>query len=392
MNRLIILGNGFDLAHGLPTSYKQFMQWYWKNVTNSNYEDEFIKFGFNGRELDSSDNFRDKIENGYTDYYNLVESKNESNIQIRMTHKKNLDQKLIFEFKNKFFNRLCNQNDELKWVDIECVYFEELKRCYEHKIYDLSKRTLVEELNADFKNVIKLFDRYLLEVVHPNINAVFLEGIQDFFSSRYIQQNLITKFYQEFSGENYIFIKDIVEKRKMTFKYGNAIVLNFNYTDTVSKYINGLEDVNVINIHGRVNDKSAPIVFGYGDETTDSYKKMEELNHNEIFRYIKSFMYANNGNYRELLNFLEAEKFQVQIVGHSCGRSDRVLLKTIFEHKNCLSIKPFYYYDKKTNTDNFTDLVQDISRHFDNKKLMRERIVNKTLCSPLPQWHDKKQV
>lgn len=29
MNRLVIIGNGFDLAHGIKTSYKDFIDWYW---------------------------------------------------------------------------------------------------------------------------------------------------------------------------------------------------------------------------------------------------------------------------------------------------------------------------------------------------------------------------
>lgn len=30
MNRLVIIGNGFDLAHDLETSYKDFIDWYWE--------------------------------------------------------------------------------------------------------------------------------------------------------------------------------------------------------------------------------------------------------------------------------------------------------------------------------------------------------------------------
>lgn len=30
MNRLVIIGNGFDIAHGLKTSYKDFIDWYWE--------------------------------------------------------------------------------------------------------------------------------------------------------------------------------------------------------------------------------------------------------------------------------------------------------------------------------------------------------------------------
>lgn len=29
MNRIVLIGNGFDLAHGLPTRYEDFINWYW---------------------------------------------------------------------------------------------------------------------------------------------------------------------------------------------------------------------------------------------------------------------------------------------------------------------------------------------------------------------------
>ena len=34
MNRLVIIGNGFDLAHGLKTSYKDFIKDYINSVIN----------------------------------------------------------------------------------------------------------------------------------------------------------------------------------------------------------------------------------------------------------------------------------------------------------------------------------------------------------------------
>ena len=30
MNRIILIGNGFDLAHGLSTKYEDFINWYWE--------------------------------------------------------------------------------------------------------------------------------------------------------------------------------------------------------------------------------------------------------------------------------------------------------------------------------------------------------------------------
>ena len=34
MNRIVIIGNGFDLAHGLKTSYSDFLLWYKKDYVN----------------------------------------------------------------------------------------------------------------------------------------------------------------------------------------------------------------------------------------------------------------------------------------------------------------------------------------------------------------------
>jgi len=47
MNKLLIIGNGFDLAHGLKTRYSDFLVWYLDSVLERfkreyKYEDELI--------------------------------------------------------------------------------------------------------------------------------------------------------------------------------------------------------------------------------------------------------------------------------------------------------------------------------------------------------------
>ena len=58
------------------------------------------------------------------------------------------------------------------------------------------------------------------------------------------------------------------------------------------------------------------------------------------------------------------------------------MLNTLFEHRNCVSIKQFYH---KWNygTDNYMELFQNIARNFKDMKLMRDRVVNKTLCETI---------
>ena len=160
------------------------------------------------------------------------------------------------------------------------------------------------------------------------------------------------------------------------------MLLSFNYTKTAKKYLK--QDVDVFslnNIHGVIESPDS-MIFGYGDEFEDKYKKLQNLNHNECLKNIKTIRYQESDNYRKVLEFTESAPYQVYIMGHSCGNSDRTLLNTIFEHKNCISIKP-YFYQKQDGTDSYIDLVQNISRNFTDMKLMRDRVVNKTYCETL---------
>ena len=114
----------------------------------------------------------------------------------------------------------------------------------------------------------------------------------------------------------------------------------------------------------------------------EKYKEIVKKNDNQYLGNIKSIKYLEAENYRKVLDFIEYAPYQILIMGHSCGNSDRTLLNTLFEHRNCVSIKP-YYYIKEDGTDNYLELVQNISRNFTDMKLMRDRVVNKTYCKPL---------
>lgn len=152
--------------------------------------------------------------------------------------------------------------------------------------------------------------------------------------------------------------------------------MNFNYTPTTDCYHSDHTEIN--HIHGTL-DNPENVIFGYGDELDKDYKELQEANDNELLTNVKSIKYLEAPNYRNLLRFIESAPFQVYIMGHSCGLSDRTLLNTIFEHENCVSIKPFYYV-KPDGTDNYTELVQNISRNFTDMKLYRSRVVDKTRC------------
>ena len=158
----------------------------------------------------------------------------------------------------------------------------------------------------------------------------------------------------------------------------HIMLLNFNYTKTAHQYVTP-ESVNYI--HGCL-DNPESVIFGYGDELDGEYEKLKNLNDGECLRNMKSIRYLEADKFRKMLEFIESGPFQICIMGHSCGNSDRTLLNTLFEHKNCVSIKP-YYYKRDDGMDNYQELVQSINRCFTDMKLMRAKVVNKEFCEPL---------
>ncbi len=340
MNKLVIIGNGFDLAHGLETSYKDFIKWLWMEF-NSSYN-EHIKT--------SKDYF---VINGFITY--LTPSNPEPIKDIDVIPKDNYfynETKNSFiaevEFQNDFFRKISIKTKIKNWVNIEKEYYEELKSIQSNKVENLNK--VMYELKQ------KLSYYLLNEIKAPNKN-----------------RNITSHFKQ---------LLHIDES-----EFSSLMVLNFNYTNTVEKYV-GKRQVNYI--HGKLNDKKNPIIFGYGDETDKKYKEFEDLEKNEYLKHMKSFAYLQTPNYRKLFNFLNTGSFEVHIMGHSLGVSDRLLFKHIFEHENFNSVQLYYYQESETEND-FFEKTQNLSRYFDldSKHKMRTKVVPFNESKPLTPYKPK---
>ena len=392
MNRLVIIGNGFDLAHGLPTSYRDFIDDFWINFKDKCKTGEYKQLitsndAFNGyysnyKKIENFNDFKKNLFEYCKEYkYRFVEN------SIIAQHN-TID---IFRFNNVFFRDICFKNSE-NWVDIENEYYRQLKEC-------LKNEKSIIELNREFDEIKTLLEKYLINSIengydfsdNDNNWAKFYEILKPISIYNH-ESNLLDEFKDRSDkGE----LKRIINSQRNNPEENkkSTLCLNFNYTTTINKYLENLKkgEVNIdnIHIHGELLNEKDQINFGFGDEMDDAYKAIENINDNEYLRNFKSFQYLQNNNYDKLLNYIDSDKYQVIILGHSCGLSDRTLLNTIFEHENCRSIKPYYYEiineESKVIGDNYTEIVQNISRHFNKKKLMREKIVNKTLCKPLPQ-------
>ena len=313
-----------------------------------------------------------------------------------------------------FFERITKSIETKGWVDVEIEYYELLKKY----VIDGKDVSDIEKLNNQLQYLQDILVKYLksIEISDKLLKTNIRQKIYDRFKSTDIsisgKQALKDHIDEGLAlndrdlewklspyGRSY-YIKGNVENYRTRLKSKDSYVgqeepplelmlpnhimlLNFNYTHTADLYCKEASIFTVNQIHGDL-DNPKSVIFGYGDELDNNYKSIVDKNENKFLGNIKSIKYLESDNYRRLLSFIESEPYQIVIMGHSCGNSDRTLLNTLFEHKNCVSIKPYYYkWGEGEKDDNYIELVQNISRNFKDMKLMRDRVVNKTYCEPL---------
>jgi hypothetical protein len=367
MNRIILIGNGFDLAHGLKTSYKDFIDDFWEIKLNSflnTLHDRSIGV------IRQNDNVTQTSE-GYYRYndkdisidflnfagnqpmYNIDISQNLSGFnkfysEISYFRIKNYSSNL--KYNNSFLEIITNKKQLQNWVDIEDEYYTALLGC-------LNETEKVKKLNEDFNLIQIALEKYLIKSLKTPVST-----------DHQIIQNI-----------NSLFSHPLYTNKQNNIE--NFLFLNFNYTNIEKLYTSHSDKI--IHIHGELLNKlENPIIFGYGDETGEKYKLIEDKNINMLLDNIKSIKYFETRNYIDLLGFIDSDEYEIFIMGHSCGISDRTLLKILFEHNNCLSIK-IYYHKINSVMDNYSDVVRNISRNFTDKSLMRKKVINKKDSIPL---------
>ena len=129
MNRIILIGNGFDLAHGLKTSYKDFIDWYWKDWG------EKLLHGLGKMETDGLCSFKLKENINLSNwayvwgfYYQRKNPLDPWNPNDVISIAKE-DKDLCDYWTSPFLQQICKSIETKKWVDIENEYYDLLSKC-----------------------------------------------------------------------------------------------------------------------------------------------------------------------------------------------------------------------------------------------------------------------
>ncbi len=269
MKTIFVVGNGFDLAHELKTSYGDFINSLTTDKFNNNYLLQLLHF--------------------------LKESQ-------------------------KAYN----------WSDIEFVYFLLLK-------------------NSDN------MDNFIRKEFYVNLPAYSPKLLDEDFT----KIKILLEEYLENEQKNLTLI-DEYSKLFKAFNNSDTLILDFNYTNTISKYLESFDSqIQHIKIHGELKSESNPIIFGYAANDEEA-KLLTDKNDEYLMKNIKKLRYLlsdNESRFKIMINN-SAYLIDTYILGHSCGISDRLILNELFTHKDVQKITTFYY----ENMDNFLKTVINIDR------------------------------
>lgn len=316
---ILILGNGFDLAHELKTSYTDFLNYCRKNnIIDGNV---WLKHFYN-RKQELGNKWIDLEE----EIYNVI---------------KNIDKnlrKIARNFEDRTFPKIYSfQND---YTDEE---FDLGKVVDKLKIKQHFCQTEEREY-APFNGTI------------VNHSYYFFATYKGFINFLYDQLREVTEIFDKYLT-NEIMPKIGNKKYKFSLADHNVVrVLNFNYTDTCEKLyplpnIYGAAKPKCIYVHGKVcNSGECNLILG----THSFYNHLpndlnEEINveFNIFKKHNQRHHYETIEAYQELLQDLKDKKRIIEpifhVIGHSLDRADHNILRHIFLAKENSKINVYYH-------------------------------------------------
>lgn len=327
-NKIILIGNGFDLAHGLKTRYSDFLEF----LSNVTYE-KGVKCG--------------KSNYPQHKHYKTNNGKNDPWIALRLDlyEEHQLEVNPHTNKNSIYYKRLFDEKKNpasMKWADLETFYFNLL-------IENKGKSDHIKTINEEFAHLKVLLEEYLKNEVE-------------------------TKEVRHEELNNHPIMELLLNDTK---NYDQVYFITFNYTSKVLEFYykklnNLIFSTPPIHIHGKLSNTENPIIFGYGDENSANYQELESALNDDLLVNFKTFQYLRTENYHTVLSLLEcSDDIDVQIIGHSCGLCDKALLRKIFQHENVKSIEAVYH----GNETNYFSKLYNISRIFDDNILMREKMI-----------------
>lgn len=364
MKNVLVIGNGFDIAHGLYTKYIDFYNFCnaIKRVINDKKEiaiREDIK-----EELLKSEFMKSTA--------NIINNKKIVNDDIL--------EKMIKICKNNYWLNCIeerNLSNDPHWCDIEGVIADEISKfSYVTKKYS-STKLRPQALMNESREIISIYKKIMN----------YTQEKQSFKANVYLFKEKLLSDLNDLTWMLEIYLSKFLNRKSKTYKFFETLnidyIINFNYTDTYNKLYK--KNIPTHFIHGKIrnNDKDAMnMVFGIGDSINEDDNNYEFI---EFQKYYQRIIYKTGNDYAKWLD--NDEIMNIFIFGHSVNEVDGDIIERLITRKHTNIY--IYYYDQQalnsivanltrilgkdmiidyTNKNKIVFLVNDINNSFNISK------------------------
>ena len=377
MKRILVVGNGFDLAHGLPTKYSDFLyfmalcidhltQWRtWRVYRDIDNDSKQLaeQTALAGILLKPYKNTR--VKNIFDE--NIV------HIQNTFTGSSFKD----FEMNDLLLYFLCiydfrqNLNSNFQWIDLEAELMQLLE--YLNKLSDKVIYTTTVPQLTNNSMIFQTFRFSTLNSYLKKLTKTPREKIKSMMFAHLFEQleqlSSLLKFYLK------LVLDDFYKEPQKVFQFSPKIdacfpvthIISFNYTNTSSIYN---PDAEVYYVNGCLTDKH--IILGTENTFPSVDKSYVDNNLHLFFKNVQRILYDFRYKHTKWLNSRETllhksadgkntidHNNNVYIVGHSLAFSDKNILLDIFENADHVTIFYYSYSDKIDKLANLYKILPD---------------------------------
>ena len=375
---VLLLGNGFDLYHKLPTRYINFLNTVNFIENNKLYEAKTVGEIFGNSILLECDKDISISYEQYKDLYDACDIDTDSiNKLVRLANKN-----IWFSYFTESFNK------DIGWIDFENE-ISVVINCFQELFYDKSDTVNFTSKTKTFTHIIKKFgffiddtpgnrpfslnskyvkDEFLIEYpLGSNDKKLNIDKVRDFLLEELIELADGLNLYLSCFIEN--ILKSINKTNehlswKDAFSYV-SYVITFNYTNTCEKLYH---TKSVFHLHGNVNDS---IVLGVNPDSFDDIETVDTA----FITFKKYFQRIINKTDNEYLNWLRDMKETHQditlfVIGHSLDITDKDILTELFWAVDRIFI---LNYNKKDEIQHLSNLVKILGKEsFDQLRAEKE--------------------
>ena len=356
--KILIIGNGFDLANNLPTTYRDFLEFCEK--VSYIFEDTSLK----------------TVEEYYNKYLQEWEFNNDVKLNLMnfFIVKSNTGEttQRIYSFRfwqdSKKRSLFLEKMQEL----YDCINDNVWYRHFNEKIKGNSK---IGKNWIDFESEIAevLLTKDEKQSTYFNMQRE-LRALDDEMSSILLKHlNRLTRALELYLDVilNAITPKKIEDLNDEVFNY----ILSFNYTNTFFKHYKmniSYEYTERCCIHGEVSDTSSietcNLVLGIDDK--------EEIDDEQFLPFKKFYqriIKQTNNNYSNWLDEIKTSpeyKYELHIFGHSLDVTDKDILKDFMLNDNVVT-KIYYYRRYENDKADFSSKIRNLIKIIGKEELIK---------------------